>query len=181
MDITLSRRTLGMGAAGLAAITAMRSAVVSAEMSGGNWLDMVKSHHTLIAHNLDQILATSDSQVAERTALLKHLGYLLTAHSVAEENVLYPAIARMGMTSASDQLYIEQSHAKVVNADLGMSPKDSSEWLAKVRELKAGVLHHAKDEEEGDIFPKLMRAAGPAENAKLTKAYAHQFASVSAA
>ncbi len=181
MDLILSRRTLGMGAVGIAAMAAMQSSVAAAQMAGGNWFDMVKSHHALIAQNLDRILATSNGQVAERASLLKHLGYLLTAHSVAEENVLYPAIARMGMTSISDRLYIEQAHAKVGNADLVMSPKGSAEWLAKVSALRTAILHHAKDEEEADIFPRLMQAAGPERNSKLTEAYARQFASVGGA
>ena len=36
------------------------------------------------------------------------------------------------------------------------------------------MLHHAKDEEEGDLFPKLQAAAGDA-NAELTTAYAREF------
>jgi hemerythrin superfamily protein len=170
-----------MGAASLAALAAMRASIVEAAASGGTWFDMVKAHHALIAATFDKILATSDGQAAERAQLLKHLGYLLTAHSVAEENVLYPALARMGMTQQSDQLYIEQAHAKVGVADLEMSPKGDSAWLAKVTALKAAVLHHAKDEEEADLFPKLMQSAGRAANAKLTAAYARQFGSVRSA
>jgi len=93
---------------------------------------------------------------------------------VAEENVLYPALARYGMTPASDQLYIEQAHAKVINADLGLAPKGTDDWLQKVQALRTAVLHHAKDEEEGDLFPKLQAAAGDA-NAELTTAYAREF------
>lgn len=178
MDMTLSRRNLGMGAVGLAALTALRTSVSLAQETGGTWLDMVKAHHSMIADNLDQIVATSDGQAERRAELLHHLGYLLTAHSVAEENVLYPALARMGMMGVSDHLYIEQAHAKVGNADLEMSPKDGPDWLAKARALRAAVLHHAKDEEEADIFPRLMQAAGPEMNAKLTAHYARQFQSV---
>jgi hemerythrin superfamily protein len=175
----LSRRALGFGTVGLAAFAAMSDAVAQTVAAGGNWLDMVKAHHTLIAQNLDQILATRDSQAAERMRLQKHLGYLLTAHSVAEENVLYPAVARMGMKADSDRLYMEQAQAKVVNADLGMSPAGTAAWRDEVAALKSAILHHAKDEEEGDIFPRLMTAADPEMNAKLTHGYQRQFASVS--
>ena len=174
-----SRRALGFGAVGLAAFAAMSDAVAQTTAVGGNWLDMVKAHHTLIAQNLDQILATTDEQVAERKRLHKHLGYLLTAHATAEENVIYPAIARMGMTTDSDRLYIEQAHAKVANADLGMSPAGTTEWRDHVSAMKTAILHHAKDEEEAAIFPRLMQAAGPQLNAALTQGYQRQFASVS--
>ncbi len=175
----LSRRALGLGAIGLAAFAAMSDAVAQTMAVGGNWFDMVKAHHVLIAQTLDQILATSDDQVVERMRLQKHLGYLLTAHSVAEENVLYPAVARMGLTADSNRLYMEQAEAKVVNADLGMSPAGTTAWSDHVSALKTAILHHAKVEEEADIFPRLMRSAGPELNAKLTEGYRSQFASVS--
>jgi hemerythrin superfamily protein len=175
----LSRRALGLGTIGLAAFAAMSDAVAQTMAAGGNWFDMVKAHHVLIAQNLDRILATDDGQVAERMRLQKHLGYLLTAHSVAEENVLYPAVARMGLTADSDRLYMEQAQAKVVNADLGMSPPGTSAWRDHVSALKTAILHHAKVEEEADIFPRLMKSAGLELNAMLTQGYQQQFASVS--
>jgi hemerythrin superfamily protein len=178
MNIDFSRRTLGLSAVGLAAAAAMRTSVARAQAADGNWLDMVKAQHVLIADNLDRILATRDGDVAERKRLQAHLGYLLTAHSVAEENVLYPALARMGLTQASDRLYLEQGHAKVGNADLEITPKGDAAWLDKVSALKTAILHHAKDEEEADLFPKLMAGASARENAMLTADYAAQFASV---
>jgi hemerythrin superfamily protein len=174
---TFSRRALGAGVAGLAAIVAMRRAVAQTAMAGGTWLDMVKRHHGLIVATFDRILATNDGQAAERAALQKRLAYLLTAHSVAEENVLYPALARIGMTRGSDQLYMEQAHAKVINADLELSAKGTSVWLRKVSDLKTALVHHAKDEEEDDLYPKLMSAAGSM-NGKLTSDYAHEFSIV---
>ncbi len=176
-ELTLSRRALAAGAAGLGAALAMSEAVAQTAMAGGNWFDMVKRQHMMIVETFDRILATNDGQAAERSMMQKHLAYLLTAHSTAEENVIYPALARMGMTTASDQLYIEQAHAKVINADLGISPKGDAAWLQKVSDLKTALVHHAKDEEEDDLFPKLMSSAGPM-NAKLTELYAREFALV---
>jgi hypothetical protein len=82
------------------------------------------------------------------------------------------------MTAGSDQLYMEQAHAKVINADLVMTPKNAPQWLQEVQTLKTALIHHAKDEEEADLFPRLMQAAGPQLNAKLTRLYAQQFQSV---
>jgi len=172
---TFSRRALGLGVAGLAAAAGLQQAVAQTAAMGGTWLDMVKSHHMMIAQTLDQILATNDGQVDDRKALLKKLAYLLTAHATAEENVLYPALARMGLTSASDQLYLEQAHAKVIVSDLEVTMKGNSEWLSKVAALKTAILHHAKDEEEADLFPKLLRTAGPGANEKMTADYAKEF------
>jgi hemerythrin superfamily protein len=173
----LSRRNLAVGAVALTTAAVMRGAIAQTMSRGGTWLDMVKAHHALIAGAFDKILATNDSQAAERAALQRTLAYLLTAHSVAEENVLYPALTKFGMTSASDRLYAEQAQAKVINADLGWSPTGDASWLQQATAMRTAVLHHAKDEEEGDLFPKLQRAAGPL-NAKLTAGYAREFARV---
>lgn len=175
--MALSRRSVGIGVVGLATAAVLRQAVAETATAGGTWLDMVKRHHALIGATFDRILATNNGEVAERAELERRLSYLLTAHSTAEENVLYPALARLGMSQGSDQLYMEQAHAKVANADLELSPKGTSAWLAKVSDLKTGVVHHAKVEEEGDLFPKLMSAAGSM-NARLTSDYAHEFSIV---
>ncbi len=178
-NIDISRRTLGVGIAGVAALASMQQATAATMASGGTWFDMVKAHHTLIAETFDKLLAAD--KPGPRAASLKHLGYLLTAHSVAEENVLYPAIAMQGMASDSDKLYLDQAHAKVGNAGLDMLAKDDPAFNDKVKALQTAVLHHAKDDEEGNLFPKLMQAMGNDGNAKLTKLYHEQFASIRAA
>lgn len=174
----ISRRTLGAGMAGAAVIAGLARETSATAAAGGTWLDMVKTQHAMIADTFDKLIAAPGP--AARAPLLKKLGYLLTAHSVAEENVLYPAIAMQGMTSDSDRLYIEQAHAKVGNAELNKMARMGSDpgFVDKVRALTAAVLHHAKDEEEADIFPKLMHAMDTAGNARLTTLYREQFESV---
>jgi len=81
------------------------------------------------------------------------------------------------MTSASNRLYAEQAQAKVINADLGWSAMGEPSWSQPASAMRTAVLHHAKDEEEADRFPKLQRAAG-ASNARLTRGYAQEFARV---
>jgi hemerythrin superfamily protein len=175
--MVLSRRNVAVGAVALSAAGALHAAVAETMDAGGSWLDMVKAHHAMIADTFDRILATSDAEIARREELQQRLAYVLTAHAFAEENVLYPALANLGLTAAMDQLYAEQAQAKVINAHLGWSPKGDPSWLQKVAAMKTAVLHHAKDEEEGDLFPRLQQAAGPM-NAGLTEGYARQFSRV---
>ena len=138
---------------------------------------MVKAHHAMIAENFDAIDAAAGDP--ERSMMLfKKQAYLLTAHSSAEENVIYPAISRMGMKADSDHLYIEQAHAKVVNSDIEVMMKEHKRWRDAQAALKAAVLHHAKEDEEANLFPRLMAAATPDENRMMTDAYAREFARV---
>ena len=174
---TLSRRSLAIGVVGLTTAAAMSRAVAQTAMAGGNWMDMVKAHHAMIARTFDDIDASEGDP--ERTMMLfKRQSYLLTAHSVAEENVIYPAINRMGMKADSDHLYIEQAHAKVINSDIEVMMKEHKHWRDAQAGLKAAVLHHAKEDEEANLFPRLMAAATPDQNAMMTEAYAREFGRV---
>jgi hemerythrin superfamily protein len=116
---------------------------------------------------------------SQRPVLYKRLCYLLTAHSVAEENVLYPALAQAGLQSQSDRLYLDQAHAKVMNAMLDMADdKLGDAWLERADELRAAVLEHAKGDEEGDLYPQLAAAIDATTASKLSAAYRREFLSV---
>ncbi len=144
-----------------------------------DWLDMVKSHHAMIEDAFDAVLATTGAAIDTRQQCFKRLAMLLTAHCVAEENVLYPALAMCGLTAESDKLYMDQAHAKVVNSLLDMADdKGSPSWLEKAQELKQRVLQHAKEDEEGDLYPRLQAELDTATATKLGAAYRREFLSV---
>jgi len=147
-------------------------------MTGG-WLEMVQAHHQMIEQAFDVLIESGGNDFSACMALHKRLAYLLTAHSVAEENVLYPALAMCNLQSESDRLYLDQAHAKVMNAVLDMSnEKCGAAWLDKVSQLKAAVLQHAKVDEEGDLYPRLAKAIDKDTADKLDMAYRREFVAV---
>ena len=175
----LSRRIVCAAAVAGTALASMQEALAQTDAGGGDWMAMVQAHHAMIDATFKDLLATRDNQVAQRKAQQMKLAYLLTAHSVAEENVLYPALAMHGLKPGSDKLYHDQAQAKVLNAELEMAAdKGNAAWLDKVRTLQAAVLQHAKQDEEGDLYPKLMQASSREENAMMTAAYRREFARV---
>jgi hypothetical protein len=180
---TLSRRTLMASAAvAAAALTPFVEATAQTAKAGGDWFGMVKAHHLLIAKTLDEAVKADKRTYASRDTLLRTLSYQLTAHSVAEENVLYPALASINMVSESDMLYLDQAHAKVMNAQIEMTiakDKTGNAWIEKVVALRTAVLKHAKEDEEANLFPKLLAAMDASQNTMLTTAYHREFASVS--
>lgn len=177
-EMELSRRALAFGVVGAATFATMQQAVAQTAAMGGTWFDMVRQQHAMITDTFGRMLATRGEQVDERKRLQHRLAYQLTAHSVAEENVLYAAMALQGMAGASDKLYIEQAHLKVGNAGIDMTAPNDPTWRTQVVNLQAATLHHAKQEEEAELFPRLMQAAGPDMNARLTYKFQQQFASV---
>lgn len=175
--LPLSRRHWIAAAAASAAMFNLREAI--AQTRGGDWLAMVKAHHALVEKTFERILAAGGKTFLQRDLLQRTLSYELSAHSLAEENVLYPALARQGLLTESDKLYLDQAHAKVMNAELELvSEKDEKVWFDKVRALQAAVLKHAKDDEEGTIYPKLQQRLDAAANAQLARMYQREFASV---
>ena len=179
MTALVSRRIIFLGAAA-AAMVPMQQALAQVGGEGGDWFSMVKAHHALIAKSFEDVLAPNASPRGRKAALNK-LAYQLTAHSVAEENVLYPALALHGMVSESDMLYLDQAHAKVMNTEIDMmAAQDPSgaAWLDKARELQNAVLKHAKEDEEGNLFAKLLKQLNSPQNDMLTMQYAKQFTSV---
>lgn len=146
------------------------------EAMTGDWLKMVKSHHQMLENAFDELIASATAGGPDRPLLHKRLAYLLTAHSVAEENVLYPALAMCDLQSESDRLYLDQAHAKVMNAVLDMADdKFSESWLEKASALRTAVLEHAKVDEEGNLYPRLEAAIDATLASKLSAAYRREF------
>jgi hemerythrin superfamily protein len=144
-------------AATAAALLPMQQSVAQVARAGGDWFAMVKAHHALVAETFEALLKSGDGLHSRRERLVRTLGFQLTAHSVAEENVLYPALAMAGLRTESDKLYLDQAHAKVMNAELTLltgAKTGGAPWLAKVRDMQTAVLKHAKQDEEADLYPR---------------------------
>jgi len=179
MHTFIHRRQAIVGAAAALSLLPLREAVAQTAARGGDWLAMIKAHHALVSTTLDAMLASGNTLFERRRRMQRTLAYQMTAHSVAEENVIYPALAIAGLISESDKLYLDQAHTKVMNAQLELTNlKDESAWLEKVRALQAAVLKHAKEDEEGTIYPRLHQQMDAQRNAVLTAAYAREFGSV---
>ena len=178
--VQVPRRAVLLGAAA-AALAPMQHAVAQTSLAGGDWFQMVQAHHALIAQTLEALVNSGNASTSRRAGVLNKLAYQLTAHSVAEENVLYPALSNNGMTREADMLYLDQSHAKVLNAEIDMAAamgSPPSAWLDKAKALQTAVLKHAKEDEEASLYPRLQQAGGPAMQTRLTALYQSQFNSV---
>ena len=104
-----------------------------------------------------QKLDGSDDQDA-RAAIVQQVLAELTVHAALEEELLYPA-ARGAIADESllDEAEVEHGsmHA-LIDALRGSSP-DDDKHAARFTVLCEYVLHHVK-EEEGEMFPQLVRA-----------------------
>lgn len=138
----------------------------------GDWLSLVLDHHLELEACFEAVRSAT-SAVARREAQ-DQLATLLTAHSIAEEAVLYPAMALGDQKKKAGELYTEQSAAKVQIAALRDMDPMSQDYLDKLEHLRAAVSHHMH-EEESECFVQLQASADPATRATLSTRYRAEY------
>ncbi len=136
------------------------------------WLGMILDHHMQIEQAFDA--ARSASTAAEQRSAQKTLATLLTGHSLAEEAVLYPAMALDDQKGHATSAYTEQSAAKVQVAALEQLEPLTDDYRDKLEHLRAAVAHHIY-EEESKWFPELGRTGTAALQAHLTARFQEEF------
>lgn len=138
---------------------------------GNDWFGQVLDHH----EQIDALFARARSAtgVADRKAALEELGVLLTGHSIAEEAVLYPAMAQAHDQGKATVAYGQQAMAKTEMFLLeGLDPT-SQEWADKLEHIIGAVQQHVYQEESG-WFADLAQS-NDVDQALLTTKYAEQF------
>lgn len=138
----------------------------------GDWLSLVLDHHTQIEAAFDAVKAATDA--SSRIGAQRRLALLLTGHSIAEEVVIYPALAKTNEQSHSTKAYTEQTAAKVQMALLEDLEPMSQEYLDKLEHIQGAVAHHVY-EEEGKWFVELKTKLPPADQTKITFRYQREF------
>ncbi|HEV2081983.1 MAG TPA: hemerythrin domain-containing protein [Brevundimonas sp.] len=162
----------------LAAITpqpnADRRAQATAEArslaSGGDWLSLVLDHHDEIR---EAFAACRRAESAgARTEAMKALALVLTGHSLAEEVVLYPALAQAGEKAHAGHAYVEQTTAKMQMAELENIAPSTPEWKDKLEHIEGAVLTHMYEEESG--WFRTLKEKGERQ-AHLTERYVEEY------
>jgi hemerythrin superfamily protein len=154
-------------AVGLAANVGRKLFVQLTSASSGDWFDALKTEHAMTLAIFDKIEATDDSQTTQRSALLAKLKYALSKHAIQEEMVVYPALRQANYASDADHLSEDHGYVKTYLYELETLPKDSPEWLARVRDFRQMIQAHMA-EEENEIFPRFRELLSQDQNAKVT-------------
>jgi len=147
-------------------------ATAEAREAAGNqdWLSMVLDHHELIRTAFSQ--CRSASSAADRAAAMKQLAVVLNGHSLAEEVVLYPALAQAGEKAHAGHAYVEQTTAKMQMAELENIAPSSQAWKDKLEHIEGAVLTHMFEEESGWFLE--LKKKGEHQN-RLTARYLEEY------
>jgi hemerythrin superfamily protein len=163
----LAGAVLAGAAVGIAANMGRKLFVQMSTGASGDWVDGLTAEHRLTQGLFDKLEATDDSQTTMRTHLLAKLKYALTKHANEEENVIYPALRQANLAHDADALTSEHGYVKTYLYELETLPKDSPDWLARVRDFRAMIEEHIRMEED-EVFPAFRQALTETQNARLT-------------
>lgn len=147
----------------IAALGAVAGSVLSRGDHEIGICDLIRLDHTKVNSLFAQIKATNDSQkIAE---YFGQIYFDLSAHSEAEEQVVYPAVRPYYNDIQS--LYDEQAEMKQMLEKIkAMSPEDTVEFKSAVETLMIAVTNHVK-EEEADMFPRIQESFGDEQQKRL--------------
>lgn len=172
-DIRGSGRAAAIGFAagagvGLAANLLRKAAVQAPSVLAGGWDAALTAEHRAALALFDLLEATDDSQATRRTVLLTQLKHAIGKHALQEENAIYAMMRDCDMREAADHLNHDHGYVKQYFFDLGEMPRDDPAWLPKLREFRAMIEEHMREEED-ELFPRLRSGMSDEQNAHLTR------------
>jgi hemerythrin superfamily protein len=153
--------------AGLALPHARKAVMQGPSLAAGDWADALKAEHRMVEKAFEQLLQTSDGEMAKREMLLTKIAYALTKHAIEEENVIYPALAENGHAEEAKRLIGEHGEVKTFIYDLRRISSVDPQWIGRAQEFWSALQAHIREEED-EVFPMFREALPPEENAKLT-------------
>lgn len=139
----------------------------------GDWLSLVLDHHEGIDAAFAAVKAAAT--VEDRRKAEKMLGSLLTGHSMAEEAVIYPALAHTGEQGHANTAYSEQAAAKMQMAALELMDAMSQDYIDKLDHLEGAVKTHMF-QEESDWFLAMKKNARADAQSRATARYREEYA-----
>jgi hemerythrin superfamily protein len=125
-------------------------------------LDLLEQDHQKVKKLMSEIEKTTERGVKTREQLFSKLVTELTVHERIEEEIFYPAVKERATSKQLEELvnesYEEHHFVDIVKAEIENTPFDSEQWAAKFKVMMENVEHHAFEEEEGKMFPRVRRA-----------------------
>ncbi|MEJ7603906.1 MAG: hemerythrin domain-containing protein [Kofleriaceae bacterium] len=118
-------------------------------------LELLKSQHQEVEELMEMLEKSEDP--GKKSEMFTELADKLAAHATIEEKIFYPGVK----AEATQELLVEsvEEHLSVKRllADMMELSVEDESFDAKLSVLKEQVHHHAIEEEEGEMFPKVRK------------------------
>jgi len=120
-----------------------------------NALELLKDQHDEVDELLKKIEKEDDHD--RKRELFAMMADKLAAHAAIEEKLFYPAVFAKQTEEILRESTEEHLQIKRVLADMMELDVDDEQFDAKLSVIKEEITHHAREEEEGELFPKVKK------------------------
>jgi len=117
-------------------------------------LELLTEQHSAVDKLIKRLEGKNASTAQKRAAFIE-LADSLAAHATIEEKLFYPAVLAKKTEDMLLEATEEHLQIKRVLADMLELDVDDDRFEAKLSVLREEVTHHAHEEEEDKLFPKL--------------------------
>ena len=119
-----------------------------------NALELLKQDHHAVKELFEQAESTQDEK--QKRKLFDEIHEELETHARIEENIFYPAVQKHEQLKDMVLESIEEhKQIKTLLREMDNLKADSEKFEPKLKVLMENVEHHAEEEEEGKMFPKV--------------------------
>ena len=132
----------------------------------------ILEHHRQIEACFAAAENAADRQMAH--AAVRRLAVALTGHAMAEEAIVYPALAEYSGKTHAGMAYEEQAMTKVEMAKLQDLEPLSREWREKLEHIRSAVEQHVYQEENA-WFAEMLHNAPLAKKTEVTMRYREEY------
>jgi hemerythrin superfamily protein len=117
-------------------------------------LELLKEDHQKVKELFEEVEGTEDQK--EKTRIFSEIQAELETHARIEETVFYPAMEQHEELKDMVLESIEEhKQVKTLLKEIDNLKSDSEKFEPKLSVLMENVEHHAEEEEEGKMFPKI--------------------------
>ena len=119
-------------------------------------LELLKQDHQRVKKLFDQGQKTEDKK--QQKQIFKEIKAELETHTRIEETIFYPAMEEHEeLKDLVLESLEEHRQVKTVLREMSRLSPSSERFKPKFKVLKDNVEHHAEEEEEGTMFPKIRK------------------------
>jgi hemerythrin superfamily protein len=117
-------------------------------------LELLKEDHQKVKELFEEVEETEDQK--EKTRIFSEIQAELETHARIEETIFYPAMEQHEELKDMVLESIEEhKQVKTLLKEIDNLKSDSEKFEPKLSVLMENVEHHAEEEEEGKMFPKI--------------------------
>lgn len=120
-------------------------------------ITLLKEDHQKVKGIFGELEKAEDPKT--RKSLFAELMKELSIHERIEEEIFYPAVEARAKEKKTEELivesYVEHAFVDTISQDILKTDYGSEVWPAKLKVMKENVEHHAFEEEEEKLFPKV--------------------------